>query len=103
VIQLEDHEKFKDNDSNILHIETRCTERKPGCVFFKVNVVSIVFDMPKLQDALIHGNSKYIKNIDYKYFSCVSPVKNGTKTSKKIKVENKMFLTYEGMLRVLFV
>jgi hypothetical protein len=46
--ELEDHERFKDMDGKLLNIETRPTERKPYCVFFKVKDVEEAFNMPNI-------------------------------------------------------
>jgi hypothetical protein len=40
-------------------------------------------------------------NIHYKYFICENTINNGKQTSKKI-IKKTLFLTYEGILRVLF-
>jgi hypothetical protein len=102
VIELEDHEKFKDVNDIALNIETR-GERTTDGILFKVSDVSKAFDMPNLQSHINDIKAKYTLNIDYKYFSCIATRNSCGKTSKKIKVETKMFLTHEGMLRVLFV
>jgi hypothetical protein len=101
IIELDNHEKFKDDGGNVLDIETR-GERKENYVFFKVSDVEKAFNVNRLHNVCINPNSGYEKEFDYKYFSCNSYIKNVSKSSKKIKVETKMFLTYEGILRVLF-
>jgi hypothetical protein len=101
IIDLDDCEKFKDVDGNPLDIETR-GERKSDGIFFKVSDVSIAFDMPNLQKSILRKERGYINENDYKYFSCKKRNNDVNKTSKKTKVENNLFLTYEGILRVLF-
>jgi len=100
VIELEEHEKFKSIDNNIVEIETR-GERNAGGAFFKVSDVSDAFDMSKLQDVLVMKNTSYKPLEDYKYFLCKNPKNVGKKTSKN-KFVKKLFLTYGGMLHVLF-
>lgn len=95
IIELEDNEKFIDGDGNVLEIEVR-GERECDKCYFKVKDVMDEFDMPKLHDTLKDKrNSGYMKNIHYEYFYVPAITGN-----KKIK---KLFLTYTGLLRVLFV
>lgn len=65
------------------------------------------FDMSKLQDVIIDSTKSYEINKDYKYFNCEIPTISGKKTSKntdnKQSIKKELFLTYQGMLRVLFV
>jgi hypothetical protein len=96
IIELENHEKFQDNEKNIVEIETR-GERKANNIYFLVKDVSEAFNIPKLYDSIINKKSSYTQQIDYKYFICKNTNNYGNKTSKEI------FLTYEGILRVLFV
>ena len=54
--------------------------------------------MENLQNILIKNNTTYFENKDYKYFICNKKNTILNKTSKK-----ELFLTYQGMLRVLFI
>jgi len=69
IINLNDDEKFRDNENNILEIETR-GEREPNKIFFKVKDVADKFNKEHLQNDIIHEKSLYKNNIDYKYFIC---------------------------------
>lgn len=106
VIRLKDEEKFKDNNGNVIEIETR-GERKHDNIYFKVKDVANSFDMPKVQDVIIDATKSYSELIDYKYFICENPTNSGKKTSKitdnKSSIKKELFLTYQGMLRLLFV
>ena len=53
--------------------------------------------MPNLNDTLTHKTGNYIMNIHYKYFTINIVTKNRQYSSKK-----ELFLTYNGMLKVLF-
>ena len=97
ILDLEDNEMFKDVDGNLLNIEVR-GERKSDKCFFKVKDVSEAFDMPNLQKVLIDDRKSYLENIDYKYFICLKGANGVKNTTKK-----ELFLTYQGVLRVLFV
>ena len=99
IIQLDDNEKFKDTDNNIIEIETRGSRQVDG-IYFKVKDVSSGFKMDRLDDIITnkqkHGHNE---DIHYKYFNIKKPTKDGNKTSK---IKKELYLTYEGMLRVLF-
>lgn len=97
LLKILETEKFKDDGGNSLSIETRGI-REPDKIYFKVDDVAIGFEIPRLNDALIHTNAHYTAGDDFKFFKI--PV-NYAK-SKKIKTERKAYLTYTGILRVLF-
>ncbi len=102
IIILKDEEKFTDNDGNIIEIETR-REREVDKIYFKVKDVSDSFMMPNLYKDIINKNTSYEDDKDYKYF-IIQKVENVSKKQLKLTTTKKeLFLTYEGMLRVLFV
>ena len=106
IIHLNDTEKFKDNNGNIIDIETR-GERKVNSVYFKVTDVMVGFKLENLYDIIIDKRKDgYIENIHYKYFICEKTGFGINKTSKKSSCETAvkkvLFLTYYGILRVLF-
>ena len=96
IIQLTDHEKFKDENNNILEIETR-GERYNNSIYFKVKDVMIGFKLDNLDKNIIDKKSYFKENEHYKYFNCKKI--NGNKTTK---IKKELYLTYEGILRVLF-
>jgi hypothetical protein len=100
IITLADSEKFCDDNGYMLEIETRGI-REHDKIYFKVKDVAEQFENDSLQSTLIKNSTTYIKCIDYEYFICK---KDDTVTKKtcKTKVKTSMFLTYEGILRVLF-
>ena len=102
ILELDDNEKFKDDEGNILEIETR-GERKYDKIYFKVKDVMNEFNMKNLYDTIKDDRNTYTENKDYKYFICKNPVPNNNQTIKKIKCIKTLFLTYEGILRVLFI
>jgi hypothetical protein len=102
IILLDDEEKFSDNEGNVLEIETR-GERECDKIFFKVKDVSDGFEIRQLHKTLIDAQSQYKIGHDYKYFICINGDSNTKKSSKKIITIKELFLTYEGILRVLFV
>ena len=98
IIHLENHEKFKDNDGNIIEIETR-GNRKVNNIYFKVKDVMIGFEMDNIITTIIdkRKNDGYCENIHYKYFNCKL-----LGFVQKITIKKELYLTYEGILRVLF-
>ena len=87
VIYLNDDEKFKDSDGNSVEIETRGDSTVNG-TYFSAKDVSRVFEMPNLVDTLKKKTTNYT-NDDYKIFVC----KN---------TEKEVFITYRGMLKIIF-
>jgi len=97
IILLENNEKFKDTNGNLFDIETR-GERLVNNIYFKVKDVMVVFDINRLNETLIMTNTIYQEIIDYKYFNLNT---HNSVVNKQIKKE--LYLTYRGLLRVLFV
>ena len=95
ILYLNNEEKFTDLDGNIVDIETR-GERNKNKIYFNVPDVSKAFNMHKLHDTLIDKRGAYIKSQHYKYFIRVNTVLNGNAPIKSL------YLTYKGLLRVLF-
>lgn len=96
LLELTDEEKFHDTDGNIIEIETR-GEKERNKIFFKVKDVSKSFHMKRLQDIILNNNSNYKINKHYKHFIQNDPKNYGDTTIKK-----RLYLTYKGLLRVLF-
>ena len=102
ILELKDNEKFIDENNNIIEIETRGKQNYDQ-IYFKVKDVSVGFDMPNLYRVIIDVDGNYKLDIDYKYFTCCKKINSSNQTSKKVIVSKELFLTYEGILRVLFV
>jgi predicted GIY-YIG superfamily endonuclease len=97
VLELEDAEKFRDADGNIVEIETR-GERNRNKIFFKVKHVMTAFSMPNLSCTLRDERNQYKTKVHYTTFFVRSkPVENMPDTIIK-----EQYLTYKGLLRVLF-
>ena len=96
ILELNDEEKFKDKDGNILEIEVRGERHCKKC-YFKVKDVSNGFKITRLQDTLYHKESNYLIDIHYKYFNVKIHDNLVINTIKK-----EMYLTYNGILKVLF-
>jgi hypothetical protein len=98
ILILDDNEKFKDDDGNIINIETRGYRKIDG-IYFKVKDVMTCFEMVNLNKHLFDNKSAFTEIIHYKYFNC-KKVRKDPKKQRTIKKE--LYLTYEGILRVLF-
>src|SRR6056297_683396 len=95
-IYLEDNEKFYDNDNNIIEIEVR-GEREFDKCYFKVKDIINGFEIKNMHSTIIDNRRDgYIEKLHYVYFY---PEISGKAKKKKIK---KLFLTYRGLMRVLF-
>ena len=97
ILYLDDSEKFHDADGSIIEIETR-GERDRKKIYFKVKDVSVGFGMPSLYRNIC-ADRGYDYGLHYKYmFIRLSFLNVENDTIKK-----ELFLTYRGLLRVLFV
>jgi hypothetical protein len=96
IIYLKEHEKFYDNDGNTLDIETR-GERNINGTYFKVKDVMEGFNIKRLNEYIVDKRRDgYIENKHYKYFICIE---YGSAVNTPHK---ELFLTYNGIMRVLF-
>ena len=95
---LEEYEKFHDIDGNILDIETRGTKDRKG-IRFRVKDVMEAFNMPSLDHTLrrTDDGGKYTSEHYQVYFI---RDKGGLPPSPTIK--KAQYLTYKGIMRVLF-
>ena len=98
IIDLDNEEKFKDSNGNIIEIETR-GERDRKNIFFKVKDISIGFEMPSLAKNLTDKNTSFENNLHYKFFS----IRKKSHTMGAYTIKKAIYLTYKGLLRVLFV
>ena len=89
ILVLEDHEQFQDINGETLCIETR-GERQYNQIYFSALDVSRVFEMPNLIRTITHNDSNYEENTDYK------------KMFVEEDRQSKYFLTFGGLLRVVF-
>jgi hypothetical protein len=95
---LKDTEKFHDIDGNILEIETR-GEKNRNKIFFKLVDISKSFEMEYLDTTISKKDGGYNNITDYKTFfirECLSNKQSPT-------IKKCLYLTYHGLLRVLFV
>lgn len=101
ILYLDDAEKFHDADGNVIEIETR-GERNRKKIYFRVKDVSVGFEMPSLSKNLLRHiyldvQNGYERGVHYKPFKRV-PSGDTNKQSN-----TSLYLTYRGLVRVLFV
>ena len=87
LLELEDDEKFKDKDGKSVEVETR-GNKTHNEIYFKVNDIAKLTDKQHLYKTIIHPESDYVDKIHYKYFIC--------------DIKKELFLTYQGVLKVIF-
>ena len=108
LLELTDDEKFRDCEGNILEIETR-GERHEDKIFFKVADVSKAFGLDRLGDILNSKEGGYNQGLHYKRYkntiNCGADIIiNDENTNAVVNVKRTyLYLTYTGLLRVLFV
>lgn len=93
ILVLSDHEKFRDDNGNVIDIEIR-GEKTHNKIYFKVIDVSKYLVMPNLVHTLSHKDGNYIRDVHYKTFF----VPRNTHGFIKL-----LFLTLKGLNRVFSV
>ena len=96
-LYLEDEEKFKDVNGNIIDIQT-VGEKKKNNIFFKVKDVINGFNLQSLDKVILDTRNNYKRNIHYKIFFIREIVVNNNQPT----IKKCLYLTYKGILRVLF-
>lgn len=82
ILKLEDNEKFRDDDGNIIELEL-VGEREHDKCYFKLSDVSKVFDIPNLDKNIFHHERGLIYDTFYV---------NGHKS---------IYLTYHGLIHII--
>jgi hypothetical protein len=97
ILELEEEERFKDVNGNVIEIEVRGVKERNN-IFFRLKDIMKAFEMPNLDITLREKTTSYEKGLHYKHFFIrVSQNMLFTTTIKK-----SLYLTYKGLLRVLF-
>ena len=102
ILELKEEEKFKDINNKPLDIEVRGERDEEKC-YFKAKDVSKYFEMNSLEETLKDKRNGYLYGEHYKIFIMKTPVTNRKSDSKKINIKQTTFLTYVGLVRLLFV
>jgi hypothetical protein len=104
-IELEDNEKFRDVNGKVIEIET-LGERQHDKIYFCVHDISVGFDMPNLNRSVLHKERGYEKGKHYEMF-----IRNELPNEQLVlningqqdKNTRKLYLTYGGLMRLLYV
>jgi hypothetical protein len=102
IIELDDDEKFYDDEGTVLEIETRGGRTYDG-IYFRVKDVSSGFGIESLKTTLLKQDSGYKRKVDYKVFACTEVSNVYRKTTSTASARKFLFLTYTGLNRVLTV
>jgi hypothetical protein len=98
ILVLRNKEKFKDHNDNIIDIEVR-GERDVNNCFFKVKDIAEGFNIKYLYDVVIDkSRNGYEPDIHYKYFNV-----DDSGNARKNAIKKTLFLTFQGLLRAMFV
>jgi hypothetical protein len=102
-INLTKKEQFKDNEGNVHKVHVMGERSVNGC-YFSVDDISVAFNMKNLNSTIKHVNGKYVYGKHYRSYSPnTGPNLGITRRENKIR-ENKIkqYLTYDGLLKVLY-
>jgi hypothetical protein len=100
ILIIEENEKFKDIEGNIIDIEIRGTRKHDDC-YFDMYSVSDGFKLKHLQKVILNNNSGYIMETHYKYFNINKFINYENHNNKKEVFSRKMYLTYHGLVKAL--
>jgi hypothetical protein len=95
ILELEDDEKFKDKDGNVLEIEVRGERHHKKCYFLVKDVVK-AFNLSYLDKTIQNTKTEYEEGKHYCSFIRSEVCQTHPRTNKSL------FLTYVGILKVLF-
>lgn len=90
LLELDDSEKFRDSEGNIVEIEVRGVRERKGCYFRAIDIEKML-NMKDLKGTIINVKSAFERERDFVTFQTGS---GGV---------FRLFLTYTGMVRLLFV
>lgn len=100
ILELTDNEKFKNIDGEPMEITVR-GEREYNKCFFRVKDVAECFESKYLRDTLADVDRGYQKDMHYKYFTM--PKTSNARDTHSKRTKPMMYITYQGLVRFLFV
>ncbi|MFZ2537411.1 MAG: GIY-YIG nuclease family protein [Oscillospiraceae bacterium] len=92
ILDLKNSEQFRDFLGDVMNFEARGERNYDKC-YFRVKDVSRELESPSLETTLLDKSSNYEEQVDYVYLLCKTP---------KGKRRELMFLTYRGIIKVIF-
>ena len=102
ILELRTEEKL--TDDNVYDIEVR-GERDSEKIYFKVKDISSELGMPNLRRVITDKSSNYIDGRHYTKFYCDDVRvrgENNASSPKESGNRNRLFLTYDGFLKLLY-
>ena len=96
ILEIEDNEKFRDSNGRTLDITIRGERNHKNC-YFRLKDISKGFEMPNLQKIIIDNESSYEINKHFVNFVIVCGSNPSIEQNAK-----EVYLTYKGILKVLF-
>ena len=97
ILELDNKEKFKNSKGDYLDIEVRGIRNRKKC-YFKAIDIAKEFEMPNLCQNIMDKNKGYLINKHYIFLPNIQEIGNKVKKSSK-----KLYLTYHGFVRLLYV
>jgi len=95
IIELKESEKFYNGNKNPVKIEVVGERKFDGC-YFKVKDIMYEFSISRLNDTITNKEyDGYVEGKHYVYFNMQDPLTQG-------KCKRELYVTYRGMLRILF-
>ena len=94
LIDLEEHEMFKDLDGSPMDIEVRGEKTDEG-IYFKAKDIGIAFDYERLEYVTLDTNSDHVYGEHFKYFICPETF------DRQMEDKKVLYLTYMGVLKLL--
>jgi hypothetical protein len=91
-LDIEEYEKFRDSNGQTLDITIRGERNHKNC-YFRLKDISRCFEMPNIDKNIKDTKSSYEIEIDYKIF---------TRNSELDESKNETYLTYNGIMKVLY-
>ena len=102
ILNLEEHEMFKDETGNIIDIEVR-GERKADKIWFKASDVQTMLVLDDISVTLMTKGTTYERGLHYDTFDLIQcPNLTGASDQKKSGNQTALFLSYWGLVKMLF-
>jgi hypothetical protein len=102
ILELKNSEKFKDEKDKLINIEVRGIRNEDLC-FFKLLDISKGFSMPNIRTIILQDNSGYVVETDYIFFSNLKVFSDPIKYKNVGTRGEDLYLTYNGLVRMLYV
>ena len=99
LLLLEDHMKFRDENGNIIEIETRGERTMDGIYFYGKDVEKML-QLERLSNHLVNETSSFKENKHYKNFIRKEHTNNVINTDKSFNQVN-CYLTYFGLVKLM--